>query len=105
MLAVETLPSLVILGLVVEMVLSLVVLGMVVETLLSVDALGFVVDSPVDVVVILSVVLRGKLVVVRPGRRAHFYVPVFSEPSRYFRLDALAGCLQEVLFLFFIGYK
>ena len=30
-----------------------------------------VVDSPVDVVTMMSVVLRGKLVVVRPGSRAH----------------------------------
>lgn len=64
------LPSLVKLGLVVETVPSVdileLVVVMVVETLLS------VVDSPKDVVVIMSVVLRGKLVEVRPGRRAHF---------------------------------
>lgn len=91
MLAVKVLSSLVEMGLVVEMLpsvdilevlLSAVVLGRVVE-ILSVDVLGLVVDtissvvlllvvdSPVDVVTMMSVVLRGKLVVVRPGSRAH----------------------------------
>lgn len=87
MLAVETLSSLVEIGFVVEMLfsvdimevtLSAVVLGREVEMLLSVGVVGLVVDtisSVVDApvaVVMMSVVLRGILLVVRPGRRAHF---------------------------------
>lgn len=85
MLAVETLPSLVKLGLVVETLLSVDILELVVWVMLSLVVLGLVVDtissmvdSRMDVVAIL-VVLGGKVVVVRPERRAHFYVPVFSE--------------------------
>lgn len=69
MLAVE-LPSLVKVGLMVETLPSVDILELVVE--MVVEAVLSVVDSSTDVVVIISVVLRGKLVVVRPGRRAHF---------------------------------
>lgn len=74
-------------GLGVEMLLSVDVLGLVGDTIPSVVLL-LVVNSPVDVVPILSVVLKGTLVVVRPGRRAHFYIPVFAKPCRSFTLDA-----------------
>lgn len=69
MLTVE-LPSLVKLGLVVETLPSVDILELVME--MVVEMLLSVVDSPTDVVVIMSVVLRGKLVVARPGRRTHF---------------------------------
>lgn len=69
MLSVE-LPSLVKLGLVVETLPSVDILELVVK--MVVETLLLVVDSPTVTVVIMSVVLRGKLVVVRPGRRAHF---------------------------------
>lgn len=72
-------------GLGVEM-LSVDVLGLVGDTISSVVLL-LVMNSPVDVVPILSVVLKGTLVVVRPGRRAHFYSPVFTKPCRSFTLN------------------
>lgn len=55
MLAVETLSSLVTLGLVVGLVLSLVMEGPVVDTLLSVDVLVLVVEPPSTVVLLVVV--------------------------------------------------
>lgn len=61
----ETLPSLVVMGLVVvETLLSVDIVGSVVDTVSSVVLLS-VVDSAVGVDVIISVVVE------RPGRRAH----------------------------------
>lgn len=60
-------------GLVAEELSSVDVAELVVLSLgLVVETLVLVVDSPMVVEVIKSVVVRGKLVVVRPGRRAHF---------------------------------
>lgn len=50
---------------------SLVVVGLVVVGRISSVVLMSVVDSTMEVVAVMSVVLRGKLVEVRPGRRAH----------------------------------
>lgn len=76
-------------GLVVEMVFSLVRLWLVADTpvdrLLCSLVVGMsswvvfllVVASPTEVMVIMSVVLRGKLVVEEPGRKAYFEADLF----------------------------
>lgn len=74
------LPSLVILGLVVEAVERLTGVEAV-ERLTGVEAVGSEVDTSsvamLSVEDVVSVVLRGKLVVVRPMRRTHFEAQCF----------------------------